>query len=131
MHGMFFTPKADELRTFIRDKLGFTYTDIGGGWLIFDVPEGDLGVHPADETSHSVSFYCDDISKTVKELKSREVEFTSRIKKQNWGKVAHFRMPGDLDVVLYEANYVKRTRGNPLRAREKRRGGTKKGATNR
>ena len=70
LHGLFFTPKADEVREFIRDKLGFPYTDTGDGWLIFNTPEADLGVHPSEKVSHSISFYCDDIHKTVEELKS-------------------------------------------------------------
>ncbi|HZD12690.1 MAG TPA: hypothetical protein VE177_04135 [Candidatus Binatus sp.] len=31
MHALFYSPKADELRSFIRDKLGLKYTDTGGG----------------------------------------------------------------------------------------------------
>ncbi len=46
MHALFYTPQAEEIRAFIRDKLGLPYTDAGDGWLIFDVPEADLGVHP-------------------------------------------------------------------------------------
>ena len=33
------------------DKLGLTGTDVGGGWLIFDAPEADLGVHPTEGES--------------------------------------------------------------------------------
>ena len=43
---MFYSSEAAELRAFLRDKLGFRSTDIGDGWLIFDAPEADLGVHP-------------------------------------------------------------------------------------
>jgi len=110
MHGLFYTPEAEKLRAFIRDKLGFTYTDIGDGWLIFDMPAGDLGVHPSDRASHSISFYCDDISKTVENLKSRGVEFTSGISEETWGRLTHFRMPGGMEVELYEPKYRKRAR---------------------
>jgi hypothetical protein len=65
IQGLLYTPKPDELREFIRDKLGIPSTDTGEGWLIFDLPEADLGVHPSETPSHSISFYCDDISKTV------------------------------------------------------------------
>jgi len=108
MHGLFYTPEAEKLRAFIRDKLGFTYTDIGDGWLIFDMPAGDLGVHPSDRASHSISFYCDDISKTVENLKSRGVEFTSGISEETWGRLTNFRMPGGMEVELYEPKYKKR-----------------------
>ena len=46
MHGMFYSSRATELRAFFRHKLGLDGTDAGGGWLIFNVPEADLGVHP-------------------------------------------------------------------------------------
>ena len=109
MHALFYTPKAEEIRSFIRDKLGLPYTDTGGGWLIFDVPEADLGVHPSDKTFHSISFYCDNIKKTVEALGKRGVEFTTGISDEGWGLLTHFLMPGDLTVELYQPKYKKRT----------------------
>ena len=63
---MFYSSDADSLRAFLRDKLGFKANDVGDGWLIFDLPEADMGCHPADEKegapsgTHDISFYCDD-----------------------------------------------------------------------
>src|SRR6187402_549066 len=48
MHAMFYSSQAEALRVFLRDKLGLNGTDVGGGWLIFDAPEADLGVHPLE-----------------------------------------------------------------------------------
>ena len=110
MHGLFYAPNAEEVRAFIRDKLGFVHNDIGGGWLIFDVPEADLGVHPSDKAYRSISFYCDDIHKTVEDLRTRGVEFSSGITEEEWGLLTHFRMPGNLEVELYQPKYEKRTR---------------------
>ena len=113
VHMMFYSSKAEELRAFIRDKLGFPFTDVGGGWLIFDLPEAEMGCHPADSTdgkrsgTHDISFYCDDIQRTVAELKGRGVEFTDGITDAGYGLVTHFRMPGDLQVQLYEPRYRK------------------------
>jgi catechol 2,3-dioxygenase-like lactoylglutathione lyase family enzyme len=109
-HAMFYTPRADELRAFIRDKLGFAYTDTGEGWLIFDLPEADLGCHPSKKAFHGISFYCDDIHKTVAELKARGVKFTSNIADQGWGLLTHFKMPGGMLVELYQPKYAKRSR---------------------
>jgi catechol 2,3-dioxygenase-like lactoylglutathione lyase family enzyme len=85
VHMMFYSSQAAELRAFLRDKLGFPFTDVGEGWLIFDLPEADMGVHPSDEShdhsragTHAISFYCDDIRGTVAELKRKGVEFTMR-----------------------------------------------------
>jgi hypothetical protein len=117
LHALLYTPKPEELRAFIRDKLRFPFTDVGEGWLIFDTPEADLGCHPSDRVSHSVSFYCDDIRKTVEELKSRGVQFTTGISDESFGLVTHFQMPGEVEVQLYEPKYQKRTRGKSLKAR--------------
>jgi len=77
-HGIGDTSRPEELRAFFRDKLGFPFTDVGEGWLIFDLPEADLGCHPAGPPgghdgalsgTHQISFYCDDILQTVAELK--------------------------------------------------------------
>src|ERR1700723_2431243 len=73
VHTMFYTSEPEAFRAFLRDKLKFPYTDVGGGWLIFDMPEADMGCHPADPEHggpsglQSISFYCDDIEKTVAE----------------------------------------------------------------
>lgn len=113
VHTMFYSSQAEELRAFIRDKLGFPYTDVGDGWLIFDLPEADMGCHPTEEGysavsgTHAISFYCDDIHQTVGELRERGVEFTDDITDAGFGLMTHFRMPGDFEVQLYQPHYRK------------------------
>jgi len=113
VHTMFYSSKVEELRKFIKEKLQFTYSDLGEGWLIFDLPEADMGCHPADADdgslsgTHNISFYCDDINETVKELKSRGVEFVDEITNAGYGLVTHFIMPGKVEVQLYEPLYDK------------------------
>jgi catechol 2,3-dioxygenase-like lactoylglutathione lyase family enzyme len=111
LHAMFYSSKADELRDFFRDKLGFKGTDVGGGWLIFDAPEADLGVHPTENDPPSgtadISFYCDDIAQTITELESRGVEFTQEVQDHGYGLVTHFKAPGDFVVQLYQPKYEK------------------------
>jgi catechol 2,3-dioxygenase-like lactoylglutathione lyase family enzyme len=116
LHGLFYTPKPEETRAFLRDKLGFPFTDTGDGWLIFDMSEADLGCHPSERVFHEMSFYCDDLKKTVVELKSRGVEFASEISEEEWGFLTRFRMPGDLEVQLYQPKYKKRSRSKPSKA---------------
>jgi catechol 2,3-dioxygenase-like lactoylglutathione lyase family enzyme len=113
VHTMFYSSKPEEFRAFIRDKLDFPYTDVHDGWLIFDLPEADMGCHPADPAEgspsgmHDISFYCDDIHRTVAELKTRGVEFTDDVVDAGYGLVTHFKMPGDVIVQLYQPRYVK------------------------
>ncbi|MCP4245477.1 MAG: hypothetical protein GY778_00360 [bacterium] len=114
VHTMFYTSQPKELRAFIRDKLGFRSTDVGEGWLIFDLPEADMGCHPAASEdgqpsgTPDISFYCDDIEQTAAELKGRGVEFTEGITDRGFGLVTHFKMPGDFAVQLYQPRYEKR-----------------------
>ena len=42
MHGIFFTPEAEEARSFVQEKLGFSHVDVGGGWLIFAAPKAEF-----------------------------------------------------------------------------------------
>lgn len=110
---MFYSSDAAGLRTFLRDKIGLKGTDIGEGWLIFDLPEAEMGCHPSDENqgapsgTHDISFYCDNIEQTVKELKAKGVKFKGKIEDRGWGKVIFFSMPGNFYVQLYEPGYKK------------------------
>jgi predicted enzyme related to lactoylglutathione lyase len=109
---MFYSSEPEKLRAFLRDKLGFPFTDVGEGWLIFDLPEADMGCHPTEADgppsgTHYISFYCDDIQKTVAELRERGVEFTDEIRDVGYGLVTHFRMPGGFAVQLYQPHYTK------------------------
>ena len=95
MHAMFYSSQAEALRAFLKDKLGLVGTDVGGGWLIFDAPEADLGVHPTEggdtaSGTSDISFYCDDIAQTVGELRARGVEFTQEIEDHGYGLVTFF-----------------------------------------
>jgi catechol 2,3-dioxygenase-like lactoylglutathione lyase family enzyme len=109
---MFYTSEPEALRAFFRDKLGFPATDVGGGWLIFDLPEANLGCHP-NETDQGVipsgtpylSFYCDDIHKTIEELKAKGVEFVGEVTDLGYGLGIDFKAPGDFTIHLYQPGY--------------------------
>jgi len=108
---MFYSSDAPGLRAFLRDKLDLKATDAGDGWLIFDLPEADMGCHPADDSegalsgTHTISFYCDDIKQTVKELRSRGVKFKGEIEDHGYGFVTYFYVPGDFSIQLYQPKY--------------------------
>jgi len=116
IHGLFYTSHPEEARAFVHDKLQLPHTDVGEGWLIFDLPQADLGFHPIDESgqppsgTHEVSFYCDDIQGTVASLKKRGVVFDEDVSDAGFGFVMsfNFKMPGGVKVMLYEPKYTKR-----------------------
>ncbi len=110
---MFYTSEPEALRAFFRDKLGFPTHDVGEGWLIFQMPEADLGFHPAGPEegarsgTPSISFYCDDITRTMAELSARGVEFTGPAEDHGYGLVTHMKAPGGLAIQLYQPKYTK------------------------
>ncbi len=115
VHTMFYTSEAEALRAFLRDKLGFPATDVGEGWLILDLPEAEMGCHPTGKGNppsgtHDISFYCDDVEKTVAELKKKGVEFTKPVQDLGYGFVTHFKAPGNLELQLYQPKYTKKKR---------------------
>jgi hypothetical protein len=105
VHAMFYTPDAEALRVFLRDKLDLPFTDTGGGWLIFRVSEVEIGCHPADRRFQAFSFYCDDLKQTMAALRRRGVEFTAAIAEEDWGWATRFKIPGGDEVQLYQPKY--------------------------
>ncbi|HUS64482.1 MAG TPA: VOC family protein [Kofleriaceae bacterium] len=114
IHGLFYSTDPAATRDFFRDLVKLPGSDIGQGWWIFDLPEGDLGIHPVDEGQPGggvhLSFYCDDIHGTVADLAKRGVQFTEAIADHGWGLVTQFMAPGGITVQLYEPRYVKPAR---------------------
>ena len=82
------------------------------------MPEADMGCHPIEKGDHvasgtaDISFYCDDIEKTVAQLRARGVEFTDPIADHGYGLVTYMKVPGDFKIQLYQPRYVK----NPKKA---------------
>jgi predicted enzyme related to lactoylglutathione lyase len=112
VHTMFYTSEPEALREFLRDKLGLAATDVGGGWLIFDLPQAEMGCHPAEKEGREVasgtpylSFYCDDLEATVADLAGRGVDFVDRPADVGYGRAVHFRAPGGFVIELYEPSY--------------------------
>src|SRR3982751_4941451 len=138
LHGLFYSSEPEALRAFLRDQLRLPHTDVGGGWLIFDLQEADVGVHPTEgdgpaSGTHDVSFFCDDIQGTVADLRSRGVQFTQQIADHGYGFVTYFGMPGGVRVQLYEPKYQKRSAA-PSRGRTatpKRKAAAKRAASER
>lgn len=113
LHAMFYSSDAEATRAFLRDVLEFDFNDVGGGWLIFDMPEADLGVHPVNfegapkPNTHDISFYCDDVKATRAALEAKGVTFTMDITDQGYGFVTAFEIPGGIRAELYEPKYTK------------------------
>ena len=113
-HALLYTPEAEAVRAILRDVLELDHVDAGDGWLIFELPPAEVGVHPtgmgqgdpaADRPHHELSFMCDDIAETVADLRSRGIEIRGEPTDQGYGIVVTMVLPGGLDVGLYEPRH--------------------------
>ncbi len=109
-HTIIYTKEAEQLRAFFRDKLGFHCVDAGGGWLIFALPPGELAVHPAEgdsgsEGEHELFLMCDDLQKTVADLKTKGVELTKPITEAPFGLLTAIKLPDGNELGIYEPRH--------------------------
>jgi len=105
-HAILYSKKADQVRAFFRDVLKYPFVDAGHGWLIFALPPAELAVHPAEnEQYHELYLMCDDIEKTVTDLKSRGVTFLRPVQNAGFGKVTAIELPGGVELGLYQPGH--------------------------
>lgn len=110
VHTVIHARDSEASRAFFRDILKLPFADAGGGWLIFALPPGELGVHPtesdAEEKRHQLYLMCDDIEATVEELKGKGVEFPSGITNAGWGLLTEMKISGGGELSLYQPRHA-------------------------
>jgi catechol 2,3-dioxygenase-like lactoylglutathione lyase family enzyme len=111
-HMLLYSSEPDALRATVRDAFGFRSVDAGGGWLIFALPPSELAVHPADGPDseagprHQISFMCDDIKATIKELRAKGVTIEGEPADQRWGRNIMMTLPGGVTAMLYQPRHA-------------------------
>jgi hypothetical protein len=106
-------PEAD--RAFFRDVLGFASVDVGGGWLIFQLPPSEMAVHPADgpfQQQHGdeaisgcvLYLICDDLGATVKSLSEKNIP-CSKLHTERWGTATTVTLPSGGKIGLYQPTH--------------------------
>jgi catechol 2,3-dioxygenase-like lactoylglutathione lyase family enzyme len=105
-HVILYSSDAEADRAFLQDLLGRGQVDAGGGWLILQLPPGEVAVHPA-ESSGAVELYlvCDDVDRTVADLAARGIAVLDAVTDQGWGRLTAIGLPGGGRVGLYEARH--------------------------
>ena len=106
-HTIIYANDAEATRAFFRDLLEWPHVD-EGGWPIFRQPASELGVHPLGEgiaAGHELFLLCDDVDKTVAELREKGVEFDGDISEQSWGRLVSMLVPGAGKIGLYEPKH--------------------------
>ena len=109
-HAIIYAGDAEQARAFFRDVLELPNVDVHDGWLIFQLPPAELGIHPtgggsAQSGSHELYLMCDDVEATVAELTAKGVEFCSPITDQGFGLLTRLRVPGGGELGLYQAKH--------------------------
>ena len=106
VHALLYTSEADEVRAFFRDVLEWPSVDAGHGWLIFATPPTELAVQPSEtSTEHELYLMCDDLHRTVEELRAKGVVFSRPITDQGFGLVTTIRLPGGAELGLYQPKH--------------------------
>ena len=109
-HVVIYSRDAEGDRAFFGDVLKFPSVDAGHGWLIFALPPSEAAFHDSESNDrHELYFMCDDIAATLSELKKKSVK-VSDVRKERWGKLASFTLPGGGKVGIYEPAHA-----SPLR----------------
>ena len=105
VHALVYAKKADEVRAFFKDVLGWKGVDAGGGWPILAAPPAELAVHPAeDEQYHELYLMCDEVDATIAQLKQKGIS-CDPVSDQRWGRVTSIRLPGGATLGLYQPRH--------------------------
>jgi catechol 2,3-dioxygenase-like lactoylglutathione lyase family enzyme len=107
-HTILFAHDADATRAFFRDVLDLDSVDAGHGWLIFELPPGELACHPTEGGSGPLTelyLMCQDVDAARAELESRGVEFVAPVSDEGFGRLTRFRVPGYGELGLYEPRH--------------------------
>jgi catechol 2,3-dioxygenase-like lactoylglutathione lyase family enzyme len=104
-HTVIYSKDADADRRFLGDVLGLVPVDAGRGWLIFELPPGELAVHPAEENgAHELYFMCDDLKAEIATLAEKGVH-CAEVQEARWGSITRVRLPGGGAVGLYQPKH--------------------------
>jgi hypothetical protein len=110
-HMLLYTTEPEALRAMLRDVFGWKHVDAGHGWLIFALPPAEMGVHPAEGPAyqsgvrHQISLMCDDIGKTIAELRGKGVDIKGEPENEGFGITVMLGLPGGVEVMLYEPRH--------------------------
>jgi len=106
-HSIIYSKNGDADRAFLRDVLRFPNVDVGGGWLIFGLPPGEVAVHPSDENDvHELYLMTDDVEGLIADMEKRGVE-CAPITNQGWGMLTQLTLPGGGKLGIYQPRHAR------------------------
>src|ERR1035438_3969044 len=102
-HVIIFSRDAGADRAFLRDVLGFSALDVGGGWLVFALPGAEMAVHPHEENGRHELFLLSHFLDTDMACLAEKGVTCSKVHEAQWGSVTRISLPGGGDVALYQS----------------------------
>ncbi|MCI0364072.1 MAG: hypothetical protein L0Y44_09315 [Phycisphaerales bacterium] len=139
-HALLYTTEPEALRATFRDLFGWRHVDAGEGWLIFALPPAELGIHPSEGPTydsgvrHQLSFMCDDINSTIRDLRAKGIQVKGEPQEESYGITVMLGLPGGVEVMLYEPRHAmaitptkKTAKRSARRKTSGRKGGARKG----
>ena len=104
-HSIIYSKDPDADRAFFRDVLKLPHVDVGGGWLIFELPPAEHAVHPSEQNqSHELYLMCADINAFIAAMKRHNIPY-DEVQDQRWGKLTHIVLPGGSTLGVYEPRH--------------------------
>jgi hypothetical protein len=101
-HAIIYTKDAGADRAFLRDVIGLSSVDVGGGWLIFALPPSEVAVHPSERNDvHELYLMCDDVDVFIDGMSAKKVR-CSKIQEEQWGRLTEVALPGGGKVGVYQ-----------------------------
>jgi len=114
IHTLIDSDDAKATRAFLRDMLGWKHVteDWDNDWLIFKSGRSEMGVHLTHSERegqtydyprhHLIALMCDDIERTVEELRAKGAQFRGPIEQREYGRVIMMMVPGADDMQLHQ-----------------------------
>ena len=104
-HSILYSTNPEADRAFLRDVIGLTHMDVGGGWLIFGLPPAEVAVHPGEENDvHEFYLMCDDIESLVATMKKKNIA-CAPVKNLGWGLLTVLSLPGGGNLGIYQPRH--------------------------
>jgi hypothetical protein len=104
-HSILYSTKPEADRVFLRDVIGLTHLDVGGGWLIFGLPPSEVAVHPGEENDvHEFYLMCDDVESFVASMEKKRVA-CGPVRNLGWGMLTTLTLPGGGKLGVYQPRH--------------------------
>jgi len=104
-HSILYSTNPEADRAFLRDVIGLTHLDVGGGWLIFGLPPSEVAVHPGEQNDvHEFYLMCDDVGSFVAAMEKKRVSCSS-VRNLGWGLLTTVTLPGGGKLGVYQPRH--------------------------